>query len=343
MQHLQESDTHVKQSPINGNPETPRDPLARLLRAAGPRPEVPKERAARVRRAVRSEWQRAVRRRRIVRWSFALAPLAAAALLFLVLRTGVEPASAGVVATLESATGPVRLEQPGTRRAQALDLGAELSGGASLSTPSGCRAALRLAGGASLRLDAETHVRLLAAGTVQLDRGAVYIDTEGVKDAAPVEVRTRHGIARDVGTQFEVRLGESALRVRVREGRVDLSREGRVESAQAGTELNLDAAGQYARREIALNGPEWGWVQEAAPPFELEGRTLGEFLAWVARETALEVRWTNPDQRSNVLSVRLHGSVRGLTPREACDAVLASCGLEFSEENGSILIQRSNQ
>ena len=49
-------------------------------------------------------------------------------------------------------------------------------------------------------------------------------------------IRTPLGDIRDLGTAFEVRLRDETLRVRVREGRVDL----RGAVAEAGTELIAD-------------------------------------------------------------------------------------------------------
>ena len=65
------------------------DATARLLHLAGPRPDVPAERAARVREAVRERWQAGTRRRRIRRAVWSAAALAAtAAMVVLLVRLG---------------------------------------------------------------------------------------------------------------------------------------------------------------------------------------------------------------------------------------------------------------
>ena len=68
--------------------------------------------------------------------------------------------------------------------------------------------AVRLSAGQSVRIDAGTRVRLVSGSTLELERGAVYIDTAEAQMAA-VEISTPHGSVRDIGTQFEVRLGET--------------------------------------------------------------------------------------------------------------------------------------
>ncbi len=74
----------------------------------------------------------------------------------------------------------------------------------------------------------------------------LQVDSRG--SPGSIEIRTALGTARDVGTRFEVRLGDGALRVRVRDGVVEVDHAGETHEAGAGAELTLDAAGTPARR-----------------------------------------------------------------------------------------------
>jgi hypothetical protein len=42
--------------------------------------------------------------------------------------------------------------------------------------------------------------------------------------------------------------------------------------------------------------------------------------------------------RDRVRRIVLHGSIEGLTPREALAAVLPTCGLTFFQERGRIIV-----
>ncbi len=54
-------------------------------------------------------------------------------------------------------------------------------------------------------------------------------------------------------------------------------------------ELVAAARGDITRAEAPVTGADWDWVTLAAAPFDLDGRTLAEFLAWVAREGGWDV------------------------------------------------------
>src|SRR5258707_923406 len=120
---------------------------------------------------------------------------------------------------------------------------------------------------------------------VELERGAIYVDTEGSAPQHNIEVRTRLGTISDVGTQFEVRLEGDTVQLTVRTGAASLTRDGRKSPAPAGTRLRLNAAGAVESGQAPAEGTEWDWAQAIAPPFELEGHTLGEYLDWLGRET----------------------------------------------------------
>lgn len=198
-----------------------------------------------------------------------LAALLATALVgFVLLRPSPEaPAlAAAPVGVFELARGAVELVTASAGRASSLsDLGEgdPIPAGTVIDTGTAPgRAAVRLAGGASVRLDSDSRVEVASASVLRLERGALYIDAAAVGDA--VEVRTTLGVVRDIGTQFEVRLmgraagpGDGALRVRVREGAVTLERDGSVEEAGAGEELALAGDGTLTRGAVPVYGPEW--------------------------------------------------------------------------------------
>ena len=244
-------------------------------------------------------------------------------------------------AKVERLSGQVYLAPAVGREARLLSAGDDVPAGAVLESASGARAAVRLKGGGSLRLDAGTRLRLVSADQLALERGAVYVDAEPGRTPAAVTVHTRFGSVREQGTQFEVRLAAGALRVRVREGRIGLQHQTGAEEASPGEELRLQD-GRVSRQAVAVHGPEWGWVQQIAPAFELEGESLGRFLAWVSRETGRPVRLADEDgMRDSGTSTRLHGSIAGLTPEEALSAVLPTCGRTHWYSRGAILVGRS--
>lgn len=323
------------------SPPNESDAIARLLRLADPSPAVPRQAEDRVKAATRRTWRESTRARRRRYYVWGAVGLAAASLAIAVItmpRTSSEPASAPsrVVATLRAATGTVTRSLEA--EARPLRLGESVSSGTVLETGAGVRAALELPGGASLRLDSGTSLILLAARVVRLERGALYFDSAGDASIEVLEVHTDLGVVRDIGTQFEVRR-DGELRVRVREGLVNLDRDGATYEASAGVELRLSERGELSRHATPVFGPNWDWILDVAPAFTLEGHTLDAFLAWVSRETGWQTEFVERTVGDSAPDVVLHGSIEGLRPDRALDAVLPTCGLAHRFEGGVLLIE----
>jgi ferric-dicitrate binding protein FerR (iron transport regulator) len=296
------------------------DAIAALVRLAGRRPPVPEDAARRVREAVHDEWMETIGRRRRTRWIGSAAVVAAAAVTFVILQL----------------TTPSPQPQPAPQRvvvAGGQTNGAVIYANDVYEVANGNTASLAW-GNATLRLDGGTRVRIASATELTLERGAVYVDSNG----SGVLVRTPMGNVRDIGTQFEVRLAADRIRVRVREGRVDLQHGGTTHVAGEGVELDADARGGVTEHSIARNGAEWEWVLRAAPPIHLDGRKLSEVVASVTRDEGLKPVWFD-QAAQNAATMRLHGDVP-LTPEEALDTALVASGLTARIDGDRLIIKR---
>jgi ferric-dicitrate binding protein FerR (iron transport regulator) len=330
------------------------DEVQRLLAAAGHRPPLPAEDLAAIKTAAEAEWRRLVQTehrgsRRLVRGALAMA-----ALLLLTLFVGLwwrapeAPVVPDFMATVELLAGEVQLVgSPGALgdAATQMAVGMELVAGTAVETLPGdetARLALRLTGGESVRLAADSKMRLASPLLLELERGAVYIDTgPRANEAGAIEILTPFGIVRDIGTQYEVRLtaGEdAAVRVRVREGAVAVSHGEEIYSAAGGEELTLRRDGSIAFDTVEPHGSEWTWVLAAAPGLEIEGQTLASYLEWVARETRWSVSFTDQALEHSAATILLYGTIEGLTPEESLSVVLPGSGLDYRIENGSLAI-----
>ncbi len=330
--------------------------VARLLRLAGHRPEVPAHDAAMVKQAARVEWQAAVRaqRRRTFFTRGAGGLLAAAALILLVVGTGQLrrglPVSGEPIAWVETTTGQVRAShgegEPGDLSpGQALLPGTVVETAASAAGTPG-RVAFRLADGTSVRLDTGTRVEILSSHELALDRGAVYADSgPGVPAPASdrwLEIHTPLGVARDIGTQFEVRLAGAAstLEVRVREGKVILDRDrGEGQTVRAGFELAVRSDGSAVQTPIPSFGSSWDWTIAVLPAFDAEGRPLQEVLEWAVRESGWQLGFADSALAVQAAKDRVSGSVDGLTPEEAAGIFLTSSGMSYQLEDGVFLVE----
>jgi ferric-dicitrate binding protein FerR (iron transport regulator) len=320
----------------------PDDGIGRLVRAAGARAAAPEAVADRVRAAVRDDWRRVVTRRlRARRLAWGGGALAAAALVAIA-GLGVREAgrggsgSSGFVATVERVAGPVRWPE-----AAAPGPGAGLAAGTTLATGDGGRVALRLGGGAPVRVDAGSSLTLVSGREILLERGRIYLETGTAPESGGIVVRTPLGTVRDIGTRFQVRVGENVVEVSVRDGSAVLETRGAAHRASPGTRIAVRGDGTINRETIPSSGSAWDWILDIAPPFALEGRTLGEYLDWVGRETGLQIGYSDATILRDLSTVVLHGSIAGLRPDESLDAILPTCGLRHAIHGDSLVIARA--
>jgi ferric-dicitrate binding protein FerR (iron transport regulator) len=289
-------------------PDDPDAVVRDLLRQPRPR-AVDSARAARVRPAVHAAWKDAAGRTRYWKRGFTIA--AAAVLVSAIaltlansLRERGAPQAAAPLASSLFITSEVVFEHDGQARAGRV--GEELGPGTRITTYGG-RAAIVLANGVELRLDSNTEITLDTERSMSLAGGALYLDSSN-RTGAPesVAIVARGTVIRDIGTRYEVRLSAQELRVRVRDGRVEV----------------LSAFGM---REAESGG--WDWIVRATRPPQLEGRPLPEFLAWAEREGGRPIRFADPAlERANAATI-VYGAIERLTVEEALDVVLPSCGL----------------
>jgi len=279
-----------------------------------PRPAaVDAVRAARVRRAVHAAWKDAADSTPIWRRGGAIA--AAAVLVFAIgltlvnwLRERAAPQATAPIASTLFATSEVIFQ------------------GNSVTTNGG-RAAIALPNGVELRLDSDTVITVDTERSVSLTRGAIYLDSSNRKSPPEtVAIVARGTVIRDLGTRYEVRLSDQELRVRVRDGRVEVLSAFGIREADRGGQLRVTPSAILAGRAPVF-GADWDWILGAVRPPQLKGRPLKEFLAWAEREGGRPIRFADAAlERANGATI-VYGAIERLTVEEALDVVLPSCGL----------------
>jgi len=304
--------------------------IAALLGVVGSRPSASAAAMASARAAVEAEWRKTVaarqRRRQFTGWAMAASVAVGAVAVWLV-RPLVQP-DAEVVASLTRVVGSVE-QNRGDGRWTPLGTAGAVDGGTQLRTGSGGRAALQLANGVELRMDARTLVAFEDSSRATLKGGAVYVDSGARGGATGPEfvLDTPAGDVRHLGTQYEARYGNGELQVGVREGRVAVQRESGSVVADAGERVTF-AGSEVTRTALPPNAADWNWVAGVTPPFTIEGRSVEDFLVWAARETGRTIVYASSEAAQQSRNVTLRGTVEGLTPDEAVHAVLSTTSLQ---------------
>jgi len=222
----------------------------------------------------------------------------------------------------------------------------DLSGGET-SVPAGTtiatgetRIATALPGGLSLRLDRHARVRFEGHDRVTLLEGVVYVDSGGLGVEAPLAIATPAGDVRHAGTQFLVAVAAGTTRVRVREGVVTVvpGSGGESRAVASGDELMVDGGAATWRHGLPSYGMDWEWSAQVAPALAIEGRPLGEFLAWIAREHGWQLRFRDDALQTRVREIRLHGSLEGLDVAAMLERVGLVTGVSLAAHDGVLWV-----
>ena len=317
--------------------------IERVLKSAGLRDKPPAHVERAVREQLRGQWRDVVadrRRRGRQRVAYALAAGFVAAVVgtwAIAPRFADSPAA---VASVAVAAGDVRVTSGWLDRWHDVATGQALLEGQTLETGAGGRGALSLPGGISARVDRGSRLIVAAADRLELERGTIYVDSgQAPTPAVPLAVVTPNGTVRHVGTQYEVRLLPAGVRVSVRDGTIEWrSSGGDLERSGAGEQLTISNDGRVERTSVYPYGDAWNWTLEAAPSIDIEGMPLSRFLAWASRETGREIAYATPAVEREAAGIVVHGSITGLTPPEALDAVLATTNVRAQVSGGSLVV-----
>lgn len=343
----------TKQTNDDKELERDEEAMARLLRLAGPRAEIPTDAESRVYARVLKEWQastdspndarvydfvhRTWKRDAALaatkRWILPMALAASAALIAILISQPeqVPPVAVGTVAKVVSLTASDG----------ALALGDEIYAGMTIETGEGEGMSFLLIRNESMRLDENSAIRVDASDQFTLLSGRVYADTgEFVYRDGGLRIDTEFGAVTDIGTQFAVSIQNELLDVAVREGRVDVRRDTHKYIAMSGERITLKEQGGAVVDPLALTDEYWNWTTALAPAFDIEGRSLMDFLKWAARESGRILYFEDTDLRMAAMRTDLHGSILDFSPLEAIESVLATTAFRYHIEADKIVIER---
>ncbi len=312
------------------------DSIATLMRLAGPRAIVPLHVEQRVYAAVRQEWHGTVRRRRVFRWSI---PFALAATIFL----AVTLSSRGPDISMVPVATVVLLEGPSGLQGNGLSVAEEIYSGDVIETGD---YGMSLAGknGLSLRLGAETTATFRSSRELTLIAGRIYVDTGlSTEDDRSITILTALGSATDIGTRFAVTYIGGDMGVAVRDGLVDVAANQKSYRAESGEKLTLMPNEAVMRDSIAVHDSSWDWAIALAPAFDINDRSLLEFLEWVSHETGKKLIFESDAVRVATMDTRLRGSVVDFTPLDAVHSVLPTTRFQYRIDPQQIVIDGNSR
>lgn len=325
---------------------TGRDVLGELVQAAGRRTVPAREDYDYVLDAAMAAWRRKVQARRRRRWILAVAATVVAGAVGVATFLHLMPHRApSAVATTVLVRGNSAIRSPSDTTWQRLQPGVEIAAGARLRTGAIAGLALELDSGTSVRLASHSELAIESGRAMRLLTGTMYVDTGPAQASGTLRVETAMGTVSDVGTIFQITAQPDSLRIQVREGQVQLDSAGpaaRIQST-AGEQLEVDENSTVRRSAFPGTDPAWAWAEALAAGPDMEGRSLLEFLAWVARQTGRRLQFQGPDIEAQAREVVLHGKTRDLTPLQALDLMLSTTDLEYVLSADEAIVIRRRQ
>lgn len=321
------------------------DPVDTALRRGMHADPLPDKALVRIRAATRAEWWSVVDgtqrghhwRRHAIAAGIGMLLLAAGWMVHT--RDPAIPSSASI-GRLERIDYPGVIEQHRWSRDRSLSDGEELRTGQHILARGGGRIALVKAG--SLRLAAGTSIRIDSDHLVQLTDGDIYVDIPPEFSAhVQLTIQTPAGTFSHLGTQFQLAVHRGQTQLRVREGQVRWHSGTLDVLSGPGTQLSIDQEGHAVRELASTTGADWAWAEMLGTPFDIEGRSLGDYLHYIARETGRTLQFSNSADERRAQTTILHGSIQRLTPVESLSAVMATTSLQFTLNQDSIRIEPS--
>ena len=142
-----------------------------------------------------------------------------------------------------------------------------------------------------------------------------------------------------MGTQFVARLAGERLDIAVRDGRVAIERGAGAVDVAAGERVSVTSGAPAPRRERSASfGGDWDWAERLAPPFDIDGRRLIDFLEWEEAQTGRTLQFADPDTEQAVREAVLKGAIDA-EPLPMLAAVLSTTEFGYVLDGDRIVIR----
>lgn len=196
---------------------------------------------------------------------------------------------------------------------------------------------LTLSDRSELRLDHNTLLTIYP-GEINLIEGNIYHDTDNVDQALPLLIKTNQGVVQHIGTRYVVSKKGDQLNVAVRNGKVKFTAASNQDKQHIIAANQLLISSDIMTEVSAMNpyGSMWDWTFKSQANYQLDGKSLYEFVTWFALQTGLSIDWNG--LQSNAKRIRLSGNIKNISSDQAIKTVFLSTQLNYNINNGILQI-----
>ena len=213
-----------------------------------------------------------------------------------------------------------------------------LAKGDYIKTSSNNRILTALKNGNVFRLNENTLIHIIDENEIELYEGQIYIESNEDSPYEKLLVKTKYGLVRHIGTQYIVEIKPDSLNVSVRKGKVIIQNDAIEKELMDGFELSINGSGAYAQSAIEPFDLKWQWTQKIAEHFNIQDKSVFQYLTWLSNETGYPVIWSNRAVKKSATKIILSGSIKGLSPLESLDVILPTTDFKYEMSKTAIHI-----
>jgi|GEM_PF-1177286 len=320
----------------------------RLLSQIGSRTEPDQEKTIRTQAVVHQRWQQAVlkqqqRRKQKISWAIAASVMLMATVTLFNFNQNSSEIEPIMFATTTNFSGDIQIRHASGESWRTLQSNEAINAGTTIKTNSiNSFLAMQLNDNSEIRMAGNTEL-IISSLQLELIQGQIYHDTDESYAAAPLIIKTNHGYVQHIGTRYMVSQEQETTKVAVRSGQVKLTpidstqtqKTQTIEHNQLATLSNNKPA---SLSTISSNDELWNWTFVAQSTFNLDNKSLYDFIKWYAHQAGLTVDWQGFESPSK--RVRLQGNIHNMTAAKAIETVFYSTQYSYSINEGVLQIYK---
>ena len=212
-----------------------------------------------------------------------------------------------------------------------------------IKTQANNRLYVRLNNGNSFRLDENTTLRINTSDNFSLLNGQIYIDSDNHNGNHKLTIETQLASIDHIGTRYSISYIDDSLNVSVRDGLVLVDGVGLEDHhIEKGKQYTQSSSGDIRFDSINPYDDKWLWTQKISQNFEIQDKSMSEYLDWVSSETGFPINWHNYDVKTKAKDVILSGSINGIMPIDSIDVIFPTTRFSYELNNNEIYVRYTN-
>mgnify|MGYP000882669680 CR=1 FL=1 len=107
---------------------------------------------------------------------------------------------------------------------------------------------------------------------------------------------------------------------------------------QKDNQYTQSSDGKIQLKAINAFDENWLWTQKIVANFDIQGKSMLEYLDWVSIETGYALNYKNYNIQKRAKTVMLSGSINGIMPIDSLDVIFPSTKFSYEINNNEIYI-----